>query len=397
MSINKRFYKENDALKNFINIPGLNHEFFIREDSNELMIFFSGYKVKPGLFDFYDVGKELKCNVLFINDNKNEYYQGGVPSLGKETLQESISLIKSIADYLEIDQIITCGANMGAAGALLYGCHMSAKVVAFSPGLELKKEYKNIGSSDVKSTVTREIIDLVRKSSNEISVYIGENDFVDMYNIEILNGSAAFANVTVMSIKDVEDSLSYFKKKMLLVNLFDSHLSNKSLELSEREGVGKALTVDGFADNYYYLNKCYINKNYDDAIIYGKKAIDLNFTHAHAHYVLGLSYSKVKKFKEALYCYTIARSILINNLNYQHAVADCFRHLNELELSRYLHLKILSIKESYHKSHHSLSLIYYNKGDIVNAKIRNKKALKYDPNNLSNNLSYNKQTLRLNK
>lgn len=99
---------------------------------------------------------------------------------------------------------------------------------------------------------------------------------------------------------------------------------------------------------YFALGKHYFNKNdFDNAIYYFKKAIELKPDFAEAHLNLGVSFYYAKNTSEA-----------INFL-----------------------IKALDIKKDYAKAHYSIALIYYETKDFDDAIFHLSKAAELEPNN----------------
>ncbi|MFP3367379.1 hypothetical protein R0J93_27430, partial [Pseudoalteromonas sp. SIMBA_148] len=62
-------------------LKGDNHSIFVRPSSSKLVIFFAAINMKENQFNFWQLGREIDENVIFVNDPSNQWYLNGIPGL----------------------------------------------------------------------------------------------------------------------------------------------------------------------------------------------------------------------------------------------------------------------------------------------------------------------------
>ena len=363
---------------------GDNHEFVLNKKSRKLIIFFTGTGAPKGYFNFYNERKKLDCNILFINNGENEWYQEGIPSLGTASFEETLLIIKQWIVYLKIYEVYTCGSSMGAYGAMLYGIHLNnSKILAFAPEIELMKIGGRTESHMKKGQkIQYDLINKLKESTSAITIYAGENDPIDIYHASLLNSFLDFPNIKVYSICDKGHNFAvYYRDKNLLSPLLKDFIDNKDMYPLEIRG--KACDIDGFPEAYYWQYYYFKQKKYLESQKYGEEAISKYTTSSFAQYMLGIAYTQLNDLALGLTHLSIARSLAPTNLEYQFAVANCLRRMGNLEKAKYLHHKILQVNKDFAKSHYDLSIIYQKNGDMKGAIARAKYAHHIEPKNAS--------------
>jgi len=371
------------SLRKPTKLTGDNHHLIIKKNSTKLIIFFTGTGAKQGHFFFYGVGQKLDCNVLFINNGLNEWYQEGIPSLGTKTFEKTLIVLKKWIDYLGITEIYTCGQSMGGYGALLYGIHLNAKVLSIGSEIVLEEEGAR-SITHVKSplNINFNLLDLISNASNEIYIYAGEDDPIDIYQSSKVSSLIDFPHVTVFSLVELNHNIAkYLRQKHRLTPLLEDFINNRAMPRMPEEG--NACTIDGFAEAYYKQSNHIKNKEWELSLKFGEIAVEKYNTCAYAQYMLGLSYLQTGRFVEALQHLSIARSLVPTNLEYQFTVANCMRRMGHLAKARYLHLKTLQINKDHAKTHYDLSILYAKTGDKKGAIARAKHALRLEPKNVN--------------
>lgn len=181
---------------------GDSHLVLPREGSNKLIVIFSGTGKSGGRFDFWNVSKQLRCNVLLVNDAANGWYQDGVRSLGA-SIDHTAGDIEAWADRLDCDRIYMAGSSMGAYGAILFGSMLNADVLAFGADTRLKLKHSR-SEKMMPDSVTVRVPDLrpvIAKSKSRIRCFIGEADALDMVGAAHI---ASLPQVTVTALRGVD-------------------------------------------------------------------------------------------------------------------------------------------------------------------------------------------------
>jgi tetratricopeptide (TPR) repeat protein len=363
-------------------LTGDNHLIIKNKKSKKLIIFFSATGTKANSFNFFAVGNELDCNVLFINNGKNEWYQEGIPSLG-EKFSTVLSKIQKWIDYLGITEVYTCGQSMGAYGALLYGIYLNAKVLAFGPELELNEEGGRT-TTHVKTAIEIKfnIIELISHTSNKIYIYAGEDDPIDIYQVSKVSSFIDFPNISLCTLVEQNHNIAkYLKIKHRLTPLLEDFIANKQMPKMPEEGY--ACTIDGFSEVYYKQAYNIKNRAWKSSLKYGEDAVQKHPTCPYAQYMLGLAYLQTSRFVEALSHLSVARALVPSNLEYQFTTANCMHRMGHLIKARYLHQKTLQVNKDHAKTHYDLSILYSKMGDTKGAIARAKHALHIEPMNAS--------------
>jgi len=365
-------------------ITGDNHEFILNEKSEKMIIIFTGTGAKKGHFFFYGSAQKLNINVLFINNGENEWYQNGIPSLGTKSVEETVTVINKWIDYLQIKDVYTCGASMGAYGAILYGYYLDTRVLAFGPELSLKIEATR-SSSFIKSDtlINFDIQELMKLAGKEILIYVGEDDPIDIYQAsKITYNQDEFPLVKVCSVYGAEHSVGAFLKAQNKLEDFLTHfILDKPMPALKESGI--SCTIKDFGIYYYQQYKFFKLRNWSDSLEYGKTSVSKNAINSFAQYMLGMCYIHLGKYEKGLLYLSTARSLAPGRLDYQFGVANCLRRMEHWEQAIDLHLKILKQDDNFAHSHYDLSLIYSKLNDNKRALTRAKYALKLQPNNKS--------------
>ena len=100
-----------------------------------LLVAFGGLRGAIGIpgFEFRKVLSDFDCNLLFVRDVEQAWYQGDLPGLGSgvDGLVEGVRGLVATAD---VSRVVCLGNSMGGYAALLVGSAIEAdEVIAFSP------------------------------------------------------------------------------------------------------------------------------------------------------------------------------------------------------------------------------------------------------------------------
>lgn len=196
-----------------------------RPGSKKLVIFFAGTNQPDYQFNFY--GQAHKCgeSALLVNNGRNEWYQNGVPGLGSD-LPETIRTIQAWATALGANQIYCVGASMGGSGAVLYGCMLRAKILAFGFETTLDLPFSQSAKKKPKEHVfpIADLTPIIRASSSPIYAYIGMEDPIDLIASHHIEG---LDNVSVTFMRKVgHGPPRYLKKRGRLDQLISAFVND---------------------------------------------------------------------------------------------------------------------------------------------------------------------------
>lgn len=119
-----------DITRLAVSRPGPHHLMVRRPGSDRLLIAFSGTGKTDGNFDFKVLARQMDCHVLLLNNGANAWYQSGVPGLGG-SIESTAERLAACAVDLGAKDVATVGASMGGYAAVMFGCRVGARAIAF--------------------------------------------------------------------------------------------------------------------------------------------------------------------------------------------------------------------------------------------------------------------------
>ncbi|MDI9221130.1 accessory Sec system protein Asp2 [Pantoea sp. EA-12] len=342
-----------------------NHLFIKNEKCTEkLVIFFSGTDKDNGKFDFYNIAKNCNHSFLLLNNGKNEWYQNGIPSLGKN-LDETIKFIKELISIYAFKKVYCVGMSMGGYGACLYGTFLNAAVLAFgfdsllhTPGSRSFKRLKKVHSPDLA-----DLYPLIQKSNIDLTSIAGECDALDLYSC---NRLSKLPNVKSISISGVGHGVPPFiKKNYNLQDFIDNWLSDVGItKISE--------STDNYSANdlvcyIYNMHLKFIKKDWEGIINSISESNYRILYHEYVNYMIGVSYLETNHVDLSIQYLTKSVAIAPHFPGARYRLA---RALMKKGLLNYalIHLEkhtLISEKPAY--SHLFLSDIYMHKNDLDSA------------------------------
>ena len=172
---------------------------------------------------------------------------------------------------------------------------------------------------------------------------------------------------------------------------------------------------DIFRKNFNLAITNHRNKNYQDAINYYNKAININPKHTNSYYNLGLLLHEIKNYKEAIGCFEktletdpgfknannnlgiifyklgenlkaitcYENEIQINPLNIEayNNLGIVFYNLGEIQKARNFYEKAIQIKPDFKRAHNNLGILFYDIKETEKAINCFEKVLTIDPKN----------------
>ena len=183
-------------------LSGNNFHFILNENSKKLIIFFSAKDLAPKKFNFWQIGRDLDINVLFLNNGQNEWYQRGIPDFG-DTITDTIDKIKQWISALNIIETYTMGTSMGGYAAIQYGIALNAKILAFAPDVILCDEHTKSKKFLLKgiTPVCSDLRTIIDNTKHTIDIMVGESDIEDLYSVSLLR---KYKQVRITSLRDVD-------------------------------------------------------------------------------------------------------------------------------------------------------------------------------------------------
>jgi tetratricopeptide (TPR) repeat protein len=360
-------------------ISGDNFLLISNSTSKKLVILFSGTYKNGGRFDFWNVAQALKpyANVLLLNNGKNQWYQQGIPDFGK-SLADSIAYIESLAKKLNASEIYTIGVSMGGFGAILLGRSLNAKVLAFGidslvciPGSRSLKSMHTstkIAHPDLKPLLTQRKLDL--------TLIVGEMDILDLF------GAARISHipgVKTISVRGMDHGGGrYIDKTQGLANFIKCFIENKNLPTLNEEG--SALSSPGLIEKLYQAHCLGLEEEWEESFEILSPLVLENPMSEIAHYSLGLTLIKLKKFDEARKHLCFVAAMIPYFISGRFYLAYCLRMDKQYKTALHMFLEQLKEKPESAPTLFNIGLIHLSLGSKPAAISFIKKAVEIQPN-----------------
>lgn len=337
-------------------LKGDNHSIFIRSDSSKLVILFSAINMKENQFNFWQLGREIDANIIFVNDPSNQWYLNGIPSLGT-SLDRTMLCLREWIDYLDITDVYSVGTSMGGHAAIHYGIELNANILSFPAEVILGEEYSRSIKHLEKDIVKKDfLLEKIVNFNKTIHMIIGESTPKDLINASYIR---KFENVKVHSLLGVDHYVpSVISRSSKLYTLLTNFVSNGLIEENLFSNLGNFNLYDDevFSD----LAAAYQNfesDDFDKSIVYAKKILVKFPAFESALYMIGDSYLQKEEYQLAMDY--LARAIMVapNNADYLFKYSHTIRMLGDKKTS--LHLLDILIQKfpNYAKA-------YYARGNI---------------------------------
>ena len=227
-------------------------------DSNIVLFAFSGANLPAKKFNYTGEFKNLKVNVVFLNDSWNTYYQKGIQGLGN-TLDETISLLNAVIDRhtCATPEIYTFGCSMGGYGALLYGSLLNAtKILGFGaafPPYSTSLRGTQFYNDAVKSYDL--LKDRIKLDTSCKVLYYGDRGVTDICSF---NEARNFLNVSREIYKGSCHALVYTISQLgSLKNVITRFVNNEVLLFSDKKLIAYSELL--FLREYSVFQKKYFN------------------------------------------------------------------------------------------------------------------------------------------
>lgn len=155
-----------------------------RVERGDVLLAFSARDTEQGKFTFFSVLKDVKANVIFVNDFSSNWYLDGTPDFRSEA--DMVRYLKErIAELIDpaSGRLFTLGSSMGAYAALKFGSLLDADgVFAMGPESELCIPLgRSVTSLKGRTEGDGDISRLQYKNPAGVYVFSGSNDIVDYY------------------------------------------------------------------------------------------------------------------------------------------------------------------------------------------------------------------------
>ncbi|MEQ1952581.1 tetratricopeptide repeat protein [Mesorhizobium sp. CN2-181] len=269
-------------------------------DSDKLVIFFSGTNRDSGSFDFWGYANEARArfNCLLVNNGPmNMWYQLGIPGLGS-SVEATVESIKNMAAEVGARHVYCVGASMGGSGAVLYGCLLGAKILAFSFETKVRGDGRRSSRyiSKDASLPYPDLLGLMKERACPTTAVFGESDAVDLREALRLR---RMEHVQLITLRGVDHSIPrYLRTRDRLKPLLDAFLADKVLPSFEEADDG--LESAEFVNAQFKAYRRLTDRRDAEGLEAAQIAVKLRPTSDHARYLLGKALVRHKNFQEAL-------------------------------------------------------------------------------------------------
>lgn len=339
---------------------GPNFRFIPRARSTKLVIYFSGTGKDNGKFDFWNSGREIRENLLFVSDGRNHWYQDGVPGLG-ETVDETVRTIVAWCRFLEVKEVITIGASMGGYGAILFAHKLGGRAFSFGNDTILKlpmSRSKQLMPRDAETPVN-DLAPLIEETATPVQIYAGEMDPMDMVGAQRI---AHLPSVSIVTLRGVTHWCArYLNEAIGLVDLLTRYVRGRAIP--KLDEAGNYIESPEFVDLMYRANQAFQAREFETSLDLCEQATTISPLNEAALHLKGLALIKLRRPKEALLPMSIVAAAVPHFEDGQVNFAILMRLLGDLPKAIHLSNRVLKQWPGCDKAHHNLALAYLAAGD----------------------------------
>lgn len=281
----------------FSEMEGKHFKIVERAGSRRLMVFLAGTDKTDGKFDFWHVANAQSSHLLFFNNGRNEWYQQGIPGFG-DSHEGTVEKLKSLVQYLQVDEVFFVGVSMGGYGAVLYGAALDAKVLAF--GYDTKLKIK--GSRSLKRMPKNvplafpDLRPLIEASKVEILQIAGECDSLDLLSAAHIQDMKQVKTITLTGVG--HGGAPFIKEHYGLSEFIALWADDQPLpEIIE---AGASVSNGPLVRALYKTFLAFQEKDWPKVELEAAVALKLDPRHEYSNYLLGTSLLEVKRIEEAL-------------------------------------------------------------------------------------------------
>ena len=342
------------------------HHFFLSSGSKKLIIFFAAQDMKPGKYNFFQMGKEIDENLLFVNDLSNQWYQNGIDSLG-ETFEETINVIQQWIKHLNIDEVYTLGTSMGGYAAIMYGVHLNANILSFAPEIILKTPYSRSKKKIRDKTKIHypNLEEIIKGYTKPITVICGESDVLDIYFAGLLTPTKT---LQVITIKGADHYIPMFlTRASYTTNIVRTFYQSGKPNMNNVFEVGDVLKDQNLGKKIYAAYIALKKKEYTVVEMITNDILDTNAYVELAHYLKGSALIKVENYSAAKKNLATASLLAPNVAEYLFSYSHIARMLGDEMQSLYLLNLLLQKFPNFDRAYYAKGMISYKQNNFHDA------------------------------
>lgn len=345
------------------------------------IIAFSSVNTSAGKFKPYKALAEVAANLIFVNDDGNNWYLKGVKGVGEgyaEAAKELVRLGRQIGNGV----VAMFGTSMGAYGALLYSAYGRADLcLAFGPellhGLPYSRSAQYKACND--TVYASEVITELSKCNCECYIFASEVDEIDLINALPF---AQSPDVRLYSLRGVEHpGVQQFDRSIGLPSFIKSMLSDCGA-LDSCKAIGRCFERPDLIRDLWFAFQLRREKNLvgylDYLSVYAEKYSDSSL------FMLRLGEACYRNgfIDRAVKCF--AESIRLDALQFEsyNFMGVLFRKKKMYSEAEEFIAKCLEISPRNAFAYHNLGLIYIETGKLDLAEKSFASACAINPGNI---------------
>ena len=313
-----------------LELSGKSFQVVPHASSKKLVVFFSGTDRRDGRFDWWGTGRKQEAHQIYLNNGANEWYQRGVPGFGKG-IEGTTDAIAGWANVLGATEIYTVGVSMGGYGAVLYGCRLNARVLAFGYDPVIRRA----GTRSAKrlppriETIVADLKPIISRSKSQIHHYAGESDAMDLWGAMHLQGTP---RVSVTTLRGVEHGgAPFIEKRYGLAKFVSDFIKDRPLPvLSE---AGTATTNPGLVNVLVEAHIADKEKRAKDLDRLSMEAIALDPMCEAAQILAGMVHFRKKDYPAAIPYFANALALCPHYSRARYKLAQCLRFMGRFQQS----------------------------------------------------------------
>lgn len=359
-------------------LSGPCHSIIPAEGSNQLAVFFGAKDLAPGKFNFYQIGQDLGCNVIFLNNGENHWYQYGIPGLG-DGVDDTLATLRAWSEALNAPDMTFFGSSMGSYGALQFGAALGARVLCFATDAMMNTPHSSSARFFTGKTPVScpDLTACLPGASSEIVLFFGETDVADLQAAKQL---AAIDSITVTTLQGVGHYVpTYLSAQGRLMPMIRAFVAGKLLASSQEAGA--ALISGDYVEQTFVAFCAAADKDYAGVLEAANKAL-ADYPHGEAALLLkGEALFRLQDHAAAIPVLQAALTVNPDHAETLQLLATCLRHTGHLPQARAVLHRIIRNTPSYAKAHYALGLVQSDESDLPAALRSFQMAVRLEPSN----------------
>jgi Flp pilus assembly protein TadD len=364
------------------------------EGARRIVVFFGAKDLTEGRYNFLQLGREIPATRIFLNNGANDWYQWGIPGLGR-SFEESLDSLRRWQAAMDAPEICLIGTSMGGYAAIQYGAALGARVLAFSTDAvllaPLSRSAIHFTGTGLNSGIPScpDLRPLIAAGGADVTLFVGEREPGDLYAAQQLcqaganmgaNTGAATGRLRAISIIGSDHYVpTYLSRRSRLGPLIRSFVMGTALPV--QSDAGQALDHPDYAAAVYAAQLATDRVDWAEAAAQARLAL-VAYPHGEAaEMILGWALVKLGQYAEATGLLASALASAPADLEIMHKLAAALRRSGGAARANQLYQLILQQNPGHHASHYALGIMALQNGDLTAAHQAITQALRIAPAN----------------